>query len=235
MLQDRTDRRFFTNRETMFRELASDIKSVLKEAINLRGAASMVLSGGSTPLPLYRHLSQMALPWEKVTATLSDERWVDRDDPQSNEKALHQSLLTQRAAAASLVGLKNTAPTPKQGETACNQALAKLARPFDLVLLGMGEDGHTASLFPGQPELVRALDLDNPDVCTGMQGPNLVPPRMTLNLATLLHSRKIALLVAGPGKKETLEKASQPGPTLEMPIRAILRQNSTPVSIYWAP
>jgi 6-phosphogluconolactonase len=221
--------------ETLARELAGDISSQLTRALEARGLASLVVSGGTTPAKLFDHLCRAELDWSRVCVALVDERWVEPSDVASNEKLVRERLLRERAATARFLGLKNAAPSPDLGAVAAWQTFARVPRPFDLTLLGMGDDGHTASLFPGSPNLPEALNTAAAAGCVGMWAPSAPQARLSLNLSALLDSRRVVLLISGEGKMRTYEKARAPGPIEEMPIRAVLRQNEVPVEVIWAP
>ncbi|HDO31485.1 MAG TPA: 6-phosphogluconolactonase, partial [Desulfobacteraceae bacterium] len=120
-------------------------------------------------------------------------------------------------------------------EKECAQRLAGLPRPFDVVILGMGGDGHTASFIPGARRLPEALDMKSGRDCLAISPPEAPHERMTLTLPVLLDSRQIILHITGPAKKKVLEQALADGPATAMPIRTILRQQQTPLSVYWAP
>jgi 6-phosphogluconolactonase len=215
--------------------LAAVIAARLADGLNRRPVASLVVSGGSTPYPMYAQLAQHKLDWSRVQVTLADERWVATNDADSNERQVRASLLRQRAAAARFIGLKNDASRPADGATAAWAALAGMPRPFDAVVLGMGEDGHTASLFPGGPELVTGLDTRASPGCIAVQPPAAAHARLSLNLAALLQSRRIFVQIIGAPKWRVYEQARAAGPTEDMPIRAILRQSAVAVDVYWCP
>ena len=213
--------------------LAAAIAARLAEGLNRRAAASLVVSGGSTPYPMYTQLAQHKLDWSRVQITLADERWVATDDADSNERQVRATLLRQRAAAARFIGLKNDASRPADGAVAAWAALAGMPRPFDAVVLGMGEDGHTASLFPRGPELVTGLDAWASPACIAVQPAAAAHARLSLNLAALLQSRRIFVQIIGALKWRVYERARAAGPSEDMPIRAILRQIAVPVDVYW--
>jgi 6-phosphogluconolactonase len=225
----------FKDSATLVAVLAGQVADLLRAAIKERGRASLVVSGGSTPVPFFAALSELVLNWKQVTITLADERWVDPTDADSNEHLVRLHLLQNRAAAAHFVGLKTGAATAVQGEEECADRLALLPRPFDVLILGMGNDGHTASLFPQASRLNEALAMDSGRLCMGITPPVAPHERMTLTLPALLESRQIILHLVGLGKREVYERAMAKGPVAEMPIRAVLGQSTTPVTVFWAP
>lgn len=213
--------------------LADFIESELNAAVASRGQASMVVSGGSTPKALFAELSQRSLPWNKITVTLADERWVDPSDKDSNEAMLRETLLTNAAAKARFVALKNNAETAAGGLPVCEQAIADIPQPFDLVVLGMGDDGHTASLFPGVAGT--ALDATQPTLCAAIRPATAAHERMSLTATALLRSRKIILHMVGENKWQVYRQASQMGSADEFPVRVVLHQHDVPVEVYWSP
>jgi 6-phosphogluconolactonase len=229
----------FNDRQAMISVLADKIVSVLWEAVSMRGAASLIVSGGSTPKALFEVLATSELPWQQVSVSLADERWVDTASADSNECLVRTSLLVGKAAAAKFVPLKTRRGSPRQSESACETALKKIPSPFDLVLLGMGDDGHTASLFPQAEGLAEALDMHSGRRCKAMtprQLPTHAPyPRMTLTLPCLLDSRWIILLITGQTKLEVYRQALAAHDVTAMPVSAVLQQDRTPVSVFWAP
>jgi 6-phosphogluconolactonase len=220
---------------TLARELAAQIAATLDAAIAARGLASLVVSGGKTPIKLFQILRTQPLDWSRVCIALGDERWVDPSDPASNEKMVREQLLVDRARDARFLGLKNGAPSPDLGAVSAWETFARVPRPFDTVLLGMGDDGHTASLFPHSPNLKSALNPAAAAGCVGMQSPTAPQARLSLNLSALLDSRRIGILIAGADKWRTYLQAKAPGPEEEMPIRTVLRQQRVPVDVIWTP
>ena len=217
------------------REFAGEIAAQLARAIAARGLASLVVSGGRTPVKLFELLRALELDWSKVCVALADERWVDPKDEASNERLVRDELLKDKAAAARFLGLKNAAPSPDLGAVSAWETFARVPRPFDLTLLGMGDDGHTASLFPGSPNLRSALNPAAAAGCVGMWAPSPPQARLSLNLSALLDSRRIAILIGGEAKWRTYAAASGAGAVEDMPVRAVLRQQHTPVEVIWAP
>jgi 6-phosphogluconolactonase len=227
--------RKFADRESLSLTLSSQLAENLQAAIAARGLASLVVSGGRSPLRLFEMLRAADLDWSRVCIALADERWVEPSDAGSNEKLVRDVLLKEAAAAARFIGLKNGAPTPDLGAVSAWETFARVPRPFDAVVLGMGDDGHTASLFPRSPNLSSALNPAAVAGCVGMWSPVAPHPRLSLNLSALLDSRRIVVLITGAEKWRTLAAASAAGPIGEMPVRAVLRQRRTPVEVMWSP
>lgn len=216
--------------------LADEIARSLRAAITMRAQASLVVSGGRTPVALFNRIAQAELDWRQVTIVLADERWVDSNAASSNERLVRAELLRDHAAAARLVGLKSAAASAALAAATAWQRVAQaLLRPFDWVLLGMGDDGHTASLFPASPLIATALDATQAPACIAMQAPDPPCERLSLNLSALLDSRRIALHIQGATKWVVYQAVQADGAVLDMPIRAVFRQTRVPVEVYWSP
>jgi 6-phosphogluconolactonase len=225
----------FPDAEALARGVASEVAGRLAQAYATRGNATLVVSGGRSPVGFFEELGAQGIDWRKVTIALADERWVEVNDPGSNEHLVREVLLRGNAAVARFIGLKNGAPSPELGAAAAWKALARLPRPFDVTTLGMGIEGHTASLFPGSPGLKDALEPGAAPACVAMSSPQPPHARLSLNLSALLDSRHITVLILGDAKLRTYEMARATGPVEEMPVRALLRQHRVPVEIVWAP
>jgi 6-phosphogluconolactonase len=211
--------------------LSRRLAKALGEAIDQRGKASLVVSGGRTPGPLFAALSRQPIPWHRVWITLADERWVPPDHPQSNEGLVRRQLLQNAAAEARLVGLVTSDATPEAGVPQLIERLRQVPRPFDGVLVGMGEDGHTASLFPGAEELPAGLAEDAPS-CLAVHPPDAPHGRISLSARTLRDSRWRLLHLTGAGKWRVLRRALADGPPEELPVRSLLRAG---LDVYWSP
>jgi 6-phosphogluconolactonase len=213
-------------------QLAVDVAQDLTVAIKDRGKASLVVSGGSTPKLFFAALKRYDLLWQHVWITLADERWVNTNSPASNERMVREQLLT---GGANFTGLKNKAATPAEGITAAEKWLDTITKPYDVVILGMGEDGHTASLFPETSGLEEALNPDNPRSCAAIMPPAYAPhPRMTQTLSALLNTRRLILHITGEKKRELYEEAQKPGSCITLPVRAIVQQDKVPLEVYWS-
>jgi len=202
---------------------AQAVEACLAAALDARARASLVATGGRSPGPVYDRLCQADLDWAHVAVTLSDERHVDVNSPQSNARLLRERLFVGPAAAARFLPLTDYA----------EPALAKLM-PFDAVVLGMGEDGHIASLITGSPVLAHAMDPDGQALTAESPAGFGSPPvaRITLTLSALLQSRAIFLLIAGEAKRQVVVDAEAGA---DLPVGAILSQDRVPVRILWAP
>jgi 6-phosphogluconolactonase len=225
----------FANVAALTEALALEITGALQGGLAAGRGASLAVPGGRTPIALFEKLARAELDWDDVWVTLTDERWVDATSPSSNEKLVRDHLLREAAAEAHFVGLKNAAAEAHSGAHLSWSTVAELPRPFDFMLLGMGEDGHVASLFPDSPGLAVALDLSQPPGCVAMTAPESPRARMSLNMRALLDSRRIGVLIVGNAKWATYERARVRGPAVDMPVRALLQQQNVPVSVYWSP
>jgi 6-phosphogluconolactonase len=201
--------------------LAQDVAIWLRAAIVEKDFAVLAVSGGSTPKPFFAALSQLKLEWSKVQITLVDERQVAEDNERSNAKLVKEVLLQNQAAAAQFVPLYQ------------NPNAANLSR-FDVVILGIGNDGHTASFFPGGDNLGAALDLDQVHSVIPMNAPGAGEPRLTFTLPRLLAARRLCLHIQGEDKLVVLEKALSGNDQMEMPVRAVLH-SPKPTTLYWCP
>jgi 6-phosphogluconolactonase len=220
------------SREALTAALADFIQSELATAVAKRGHASLVVSGGSTPRPLFEALVQRQLPWKNITVTLADERWVDSTSKDSNEAMLRETLLHDAAVNANFIPLKNSAATAVAGLELCEQSITSIARPFDLVILGMGDDGHTASLFPGVAG--SAFDTNKPDLCAAITPGTAPHERMSLTARAILDSRKILLHIVGDNKWRVYQQAMEKGAIDDLPVRVVLHQHKVPVDVYWS-
>ena len=213
--------------------LAAAIAARLDTAIAERGEAWLVVSGGRTPLGLFNQLAQRPLAWNKVKVTLADERWVDNQHSDSNEKLVREHLLVGAAAAAEFVPLKTAAEPGEQVLSDLDDTLMRAPR-FAALVLGMGDDGHTASLFPGAAALARGLDMNSGRSVVAVEPLTAPHLRISLTLPRLLDSDEIFIHIVGDSKQQVLAAAQADGAVEALPIRAILRQQAAPVSLYWS-
>lgn len=221
----------FKDAAHMAQALAERVARALDDAVSQQGGASLVVSGGRSPIAFFEALSTCELDWSRVQVSLADERWVDVSDPDSNEGLLRRHLLQNAAAEAQLIGLYQPAESLDQAAHQAGQKLSSLRQPIDVLVLGMGSDGHTASLFPDSPMLERALDPDGTERCLPMLAPSKPQQRITMTYPLLVSARTQILSIQGSEKLETLQQALSLEP-MQMPIRAFLH---SPLEIYWCP
>lgn len=222
----------FPSGEALARTLANDVSAALEHRLAAHGAASLVVSGGRTPAAFLRDLGSRDLDWTRVFVTLADERCVAADDPASNQRFVREAFARAPASAATLVAVDATGA---DAVTRWSRVLGNMPRPFAAVVLGMGDDGHFASLFPGMPGLAAALDLSNTATVVAGVAPVEPRARISLTLPALLDTDLLVLQITGDSKLSTLQRAARDGSALEMPVRALFAQRRVPLEIYHAP
>ncbi len=217
----------YPDREMMMLRLADRLAGELGDFLRRQERVSLAVPGGTTPGPVFDVLSDLRIAWERVTVLPTDERWVDPDSPRSNARLIRERLLTGPAAAAGFVSLASAEPTP---EAALPGLIAAVTPhlPLTVLLLGMGEDGHVASLFPGADRLAEALDDAAPPVMA-LSAPGAPEPRISLTAPVLTGALSVHLLITGPAKRAALEAAANARPE-ESPVRLVLDQ----AMIHWA-
>ncbi|WP_267552818.1 6-phosphogluconolactonase [Rhizobium rhizogenes] len=225
----------FANGAELAGKLADKVAETLSAAIEARGSASIAVSGGSTPKAFFQALSSRSIDWGKVTITLVDERFVPADNPRSNHLLVQENLLKDKAATAKFLPLYQAVASVEEAAAIATEKTRVVGHPFDVAILGMGNDGHTASFFPGGNNLLTALDPNTPRGIVTMEAQDAGEPRLTFTFSSLQDARLLVLHIEGAGKKDVLAKAEAPGEETEMPIRAMLRRAASPVEIYWAP
>ncbi len=223
----------FETRQMLAASLASKTAEALTGRIASDGRAAVALSGGSTPRLFLEQLSQAPLDWSRIYVTLVDERWVAPGSERSNETLLRQALLRHAAKGAHFVSLKTAAIDPETALDEIESRIRQMPLPFAAVILGMGEDGHTASLFPLGDQLGRALDPLGERAVQSMRAPGVLEARVTLTFPVLKAADFLALHIEGEKKRQVFLQAEQDGPTEEMPIRAFLRAGR-PLEVFWA-
>ena len=218
----------------MANALAGDIQFIIESAIEARGAAVIALSGGKTPIPVYEKLSAAKLDWKRVTIVPADERIVPLGDPLSNVTMIGKIFLPKGARVMPIVP-QATSDYKAAGRSA-DALMQELHWPLDLVLLGMGADGHTASIFPG-PDYDEALNGPKERRALGLM-PDPLPPeapvaRVTLSRAGIVSARSIMIAISGPAKKKVLEDAIKEGSS-PYPVGRVLAEVELPIDIHWS-
>ncbi|MEM1403518.1 MAG: 6-phosphogluconolactonase [Pseudomonadota bacterium] len=224
----------FDDRSALDAALAKAVASHLAAGIRERGAATLVVSGGSTPDGFFSRLRDLPLDWSSIAVTLADERWVGPDHEDSNARLVSERLLQGPAAAARFVPLFVEDIVPEDAEEALGSDIAALGT-FDAVVLGMGGDAHFASLFPGAEALATGLSIPSDRQCLAVR-PNHAPhARMSLSLARLFDSRFRALHIVGDEKNQVLKTAMASADSSAFPIAAVFEAGRPHTDVYWAP
>lgn len=225
----------FDSREALDAALATEVAAALNRGLAARAQAAAALSGGRTPAGFFAQLGEQALDWPRVWLTLVDDRWLPTHHADSNERLLREQLQTHAGRAARLVGLKTGAEQVETGLAEAEQQLSALPDPFDAIVLGMGEDGHTASLFPCAPDVAAALDPANRHRLAVVHPQKAPYPRITLTLAAIASARHLFVHITGTRKKEVFDAAMAPDNPHALPIRQVLEAAQNPCRVYWAP
>lgn len=216
----------YADSEMMMIELAGVLASALRSALVIHETASLAVPGGTTPGPVFDGLCGVDLGWDRVNVMLTDERWVPETSARSNTRLLRERLLVGHAAVANYVPLYADAPTPEEKLTELAATIAPML-PLSVVLLGMGADMHTASIFPEADQL--DLALTGSDVLVAMRAPGAPEPRITLSASVLKGAMSCHVVIIGDEKRAALEKARQLTP-VEAPIAAVLND----AVVHWA-
>lgn len=222
----------FSDSQALNAAFAAEISAKLQQAIEARGEAVFVVSGGRTPLPLFQTLANTDLDWSKVTITLADDRYLPDDAPDSNERLVKSALLQNKAAAAKFISLYAAADNAEAAVPALLSRVRDLPR-FDVVILGMGEDGHTASLFPCSKELTAGLADNAADLLA--TNPTTAPyQRISFSKPRLAQGRAIYLHLVGSKKLQVLQQAAAGTDVAAMPIRAFIQLTDPELSVMYA-
>jgi 6-phosphogluconolactonase len=224
----------FASKNELADTLAGRICAELSQAIEQRGEAILAVSGGSTPALLFTALCASDIEWAKVKIIPVDDRWVEEGHEASNAGMIRRMLMVDRAANAHLISLKLDTASPFTAVDQLNSHLQEHLGEIDVVVLGMGSDGHTASFFTGANNLHQVLDSSNPMLCAATSPPNAPYSRMTLTLPVILRARHCFLHFEGAGKLQVFENASRPGPVEELPIRCVLNSPGRDLMVFYA-
>jgi 6-phosphogluconolactonase len=224
---------FFDSRDEASVAAAKFIAVSLARRMQESKEASLVVSGGSTPVACFQKLATMPIEWARVHVLLSDERWISPDDADSNEKLVRDNLLHDAAGAAQLLPVYSEGSTPDARCVDLTKTLQTIPQPFSCTLLGMGGDGHFASLFPDADTLDAGLDLDNPAGFVAVRTAASPYVRISMSLSALCNSDVIILLIFGDDKRAVYRTALN-GDS-QLPVARLLRQELAAVQVFWAP
>lgn len=215
--------------------VAGDIGFIIESAIDARGACVIALAGGKTPLPIYARLATTKLDWKRVSIIPTDERIVPLGDQLSNITAIGKAFLPLGARVLPIVS--EAAKDYRAAGRAADARLSELHWPLDLCLLGVGSDGHTASIFPG-PDYDEAIGGPRERRAIGVM-PDPLPadapvPRVTLSRAAIVTARALIIAITGAAKRHLVEQAIEQGPSSRLPIGRVLADAELPVDIHWS-
>ena len=226
----------YADADALAAALAARLEDIMREAIAERGQAVLALAGGRTPLPAYRALASRDLDWSRIVLLPTDERCVPHDHPACNLREMRHAFA--EAEGLHFVPLTVEDGDPDQSEAHARAMLLQYPGDFDAVVLGMGNDAHTASLFPGATNLAAALDPNGADDACRIDPVPLPPgapfPRITLTAARLLRARSLHLAITGEGKHAVLREAQASRDVLRQPIAAVLRAPAADAHIHWS-
>ncbi|TGX56201.1 6-phosphogluconolactonase [Sphingomonas gei] len=225
----------YDDADEMAAAVAGDVQFIIESAIDARGAAVVALAGGKTPLPIYEALAKAKLDWKRVTIVPGDDRLVPLGDPLSNVTAIGKVFIPKGARVIPLISA--TVADYKAAGRAADAILQDLHWPLDLCLLGIGGDGHAASIFPG-PDFDEALNGPKERRALGVM-PDPLPPeapvaRVSLSKAAIVSARALMIAITGQAKRDVLEQAIEQGASSKYPVGRILADVELPVDIHWA-
>lgn len=219
------------NADALAEQLAADVANILRSAIADKGMATLVVSGGSTPKPFFQYLSKADLAWESVWVTLADERCVEPTDEQSNARLVRENLLENRASTAQFVALFEGGEASEGAASIASSRMSELPK-FDVVILGMGGDGHTASIFPKATNREAALNAEQRQAALLVDPVTVAPMRITLSANRLLSTGFIALHLTGQEKASLLAEILANPNAERWPISHFTNQSQVPMNIY---
>lgn len=234
MMSERVHLHPFDTQIELLNALSASIVCDLQQAIEEKGYAVLLVSGGSTPKPLFEILRHSRIEWSRVRIGLCDERWVASDHPDSNEQFVKAHLIRDNAAKAQLIGMYREGLNAAEGESECDKTFRTSLWPCDVAVLGMGEDAHTASLFPFNEKLAEAFDPLNDALCIAITPQSAPHVRMSLTLGALLQVKHLYLHFEGEKKRSVFEEAMKAGDAHAMPIRSLLHQDTNDIEVYYA-
>ena len=217
----------YPDREMMMIDLANKLAGELKTCLTSHDWASFAVPGGTTPGPMFDALCAADLDWSRVHVMLTDERWVPETHARSNTRLVRKRLLVERAAAAKLVSIHTEDDAPDDRVEELAEAI-RPELPISVMLIGMGGKGNCASLFPEADRIAEAMS-DGAPPLMALRAPGVEEPRITMTLPVIRGAMSLHLLITGPEKRETLERARRADP-MDMPVAAVLPE----ATVHWA-
>lgn len=225
-LSDLIQRKHYANIAQLAESFADYAAAILNDSLAKKPAVTLVVPGGNTPRHYLPTLADRDLPWDNIAITLSDERWVDVNNEASNERLVRKNLLEYLPKNTNFIGLKTQHQTPAEAIKTIHLRLDYLPQPFSLTVLGLGEDGHIASLFPGMSSTVTASQH-----CIAVDQPIALSPRISISLNALAGSQHIALVVVGNTKRQLLDHLGE-HPDPQIPLVWLLQRRETPIVVF---
>ena len=226
--------REFNSIEELDKNLSKYIERILKQSLQDDFQTSLVMSGGSTPKGLFQLLSNTKIDWSNILVTLADDRWVDVSHKDSNERLIKDLMLRKHAENAKFVSLKTAHTSASVGAMELEHSFPKISS-FSLVILGMGADGHIASLFPNTDSLRDGIDLNSSKQFIASKPADAPHTRISMTASRLLAADEIIIHITGDKKRKVLDKAFSGTDAAEIPVRIILNQTKVPVTVFWSP
>ena len=223
----------FTDNDALLSEFAQKIVNILKEQISNKGVATLLVSGGNTPKALFEKLSNMDISWDKVKIGLCDERWIHSNEKDSNANLVKNFFLKNYAKEAKFIGMYLENISSYDAQKTCSKIYQEELYPFDIVILGMGTDGHTASLFPNNVKLEEAFDINSEDLCISMTPCTASYDRMSLNLKAILSAKNIFLHIEGKSKLKVYNDALENNDKFNTPIVSVLNNNIKNIEVFY--
>ena len=224
----------FESNTQLAKNLASDISLKLQNSIDEKGIATLLLSGGNTPKLFLQELSKIEIDWKNVSVGLVDERWIDSSLEDSNAHLLKENLLINSAKEAKFIGMYLDGIEAKDAEKKCSELYKEEFENIDVLVLGMGADAHTASLFPNNEKLDEAFDLENKNFCININPTTAPYSRMSLTLSAILSAKNIILHIEGEKKLEVYNDILKSDDFHKYPINSVLKQNKKDIEVYFS-
>lgn len=224
----------FESRSALDKQMAEDVAAVLQQAMESRGKASLVVSGGSTPKGFFQAMAHKAIDWSRLTITLADDRWVPPSHEDSNDRLVQENMLQGPARAAKFIPLVTDDAHPRDAVDRVCKSLADLGT-VDVMILGMGGDGHFASLFPDSDTLKPGLDLRSGNTLIAVDPPVAPHARMSMTLPRIFDTRHLLLHLVGDDKRAIWNRACAEQDPESLPIAAVSASESPAAQVYWAP